>query len=113
MPVLTSKKSNHISQGVQLAKDLRSVVQRARVYRADALSQGFQSQVANGPGLVDADFAGSNQHIDAATYRAFLNTLQKIVDFWDDAGGNQVAATSAANANGNPDKKILALCDDI
>ncbi len=113
MAVLTSKKSNHISQGVELAKDTRALIHRLRTYRADALAQGFTSQVQGGPGLVDADFTGDNQHVDAAAYRAFLTTAQKIVEFYDDNGGNNVAATSAANANANPDKKILALCNDI
>lgn len=93
---LTSKRQAHLVATADICEEIAALIGKIRKHYADAKSQNFTHTTL---GVVDADFTGGLEYADAAMYRAALIELNDLLTYWDDVG----------NANGNPDKKMLAM----
>lgn len=70
---ISDKKSNFITRSVAQANELLSTITTLEQMIEEANIQAFATSI------VDADFVGSNNHIDKATLVAFYTSLQAIL----------------------------------
>ena len=101
MADLAKKKSNQIQTSIDTADAFVTALENLREHVNKAKGQTFQNPTT---GITDADFSnasiiGTNVHVDGTVYRQWITAATNLLAWWDDAG----------NANGNPDKKFLAM----
>ena len=70
---IADKKSNFITRSVTQANELLDTITTLEQMIEEANIEAFATSI------VDADFVGSNNHIDKATLIAFYTTLQGIL----------------------------------